>query len=161
MKKSLIAIFMGLTTLCAWSQNRGDMAAGLNIGVAPYVGSGNYSFTNFQLGLMYQYNLSDKVRLEADLDYGFKDKGIGVFDISANGQFLIKPTSRIVVYPFVGLGYANISAGGSGNSRFLFNVGLGGELRLTSFISVGLKANYQYIKDFCRLPIAVYATYNF
>lgn len=143
------------------AQNAGEHAVGINIGVAPYVGSAPYSFTNFQLGLLYQYSLTDHIRLEADLDYGFKNKGLGVFDISANAQYLFKPVNRLSVYPFIGIGYANISGFGGSDSRFLLNVGLGGEYSIVDNIGVGLKVDYQYIKNYCRLPISIYATYRF
>ena len=152
---------MALVAMCGWSQQAGDKAVGVNIGIAPYVGSGAGSFTNFQLGAMYQYSILDHIRLEADLDYGFKDKGIGIFDISANVQYLFNPASRFTVYPFAGIGYANASGYGGSASRFLINLGVGAEYELLDFVSVGLKINYQYIKDFCRLPIAIYATYKF
>lgn len=162
MRKKIVALFIALAGVFgASAQSAGDQALGINIGVAPYVGSGGYSFTNFQIGAMYQYSLMDHIRLEGDLDYGFKDKGLGIFDISANVQYLFNPASRFTVYPFVGIGYANVSGYGNSLSRFLLNVGVGGEFSASDNLGVGLKINYQYIKDYCRLPIALYVTYKF
>lgn len=162
MRKKFLALVLAIAGVFgASAQSAGDQAFGINIGVAPYVGGSAYSFTNFQLGAMYQYSIVDHIRLEADLNYGFKDNGLGVFDISANAQYLFNPASRFTVYPFVGIGYANISGGGDSASRFLFNVGMGGEYSVSDNIGVGLKINYQYIKNFCRLPIALYVTCKF
>lgn len=162
MKRKILALVVAIAgVFSASAQEMGGQALGINIGVAPYVGSGNGSFTNFQIGAMYRYSLIDHIRLEGDLNYGFKDKGIGIFDISANAQYLVNPANRFTVYPFVGIGYANASGFDNNASRFLLNIGVGGEYSLNSMIDVGLKINYQWIKDFSRLPIALYATYKF
>ena len=162
MKKKILTFVLGLMGTCGmWAQSAGDQAFGINLGLAPYVGSGAYSLTNFQLGVLYQYSVVDNIRLEGDLNFGFKDKGIGMFDVSGNVQYLFNPASRFTFYPFVGIGYGNISGWGSSSARLLFNIGLGGEYSLPANISVGLRVNYQYVKDLCRLPIAVYATYRF
>lgn len=160
MKKKLLIFVMALMSLCGYAQ-QGEQAVGVNLGVAPYVGSGPYSFTNFQLGLLYRYNITDNIRLEGDLDYGFKDNGLGIFDITANAQYLFQPWSKITVYPFLGVGYANVSGYGSSLSRFVLNAGVGGEYALKSNLDLGLKINYQYIKNFVRLPMAIYVTYKF
>ena len=187
MKKQFIALCMALVGLCASAQEKGDMAAGLNLGVAPFVGNG-VSTTNFGLGAKFQYNVSDPVRLEADIDYWFKSQGMGVFDISANAHYLFKLSDKFNLYPVVGIGYGRIIGGGSGDddydypykirtraghddddyeegnsgvNRFLFNVGIGAEYAVTDKISVGAEFKYQFMKDFGRLPITIGVTYKF
>lgn len=157
MKKQFIALCMALVGLCASAQEKGDMAAGLNLGVAPFVGNG-VSTTNFGLGAKFQYNVSDPVRLEADIDYWFKSQGMGVFDISANAHYLFKLSDKFNLYPVVGIGYGRIT--GELN-RFLVNAGVGAEYAITDKISAGAEFKYQFMKDFGRLPITIGVTYKF
>lgn len=106
MKKLFILFALALAGLCASAQGKGDMALGLNLGVAPCLESG-VSLTNFGLGAKFQYNVSNPVRLEADLDYWFKDRGFDVFDVSANVQYIFK-AGKLNVYPTIGIGLARV-----------------------------------------------------
>ena len=188
MKKVFVSICVALMGLGAFAQEKGDMAAGLNLGVAPFLESG-VPVTNFGIGAKFQYNITNPIRLEADIDYWLKAKGMDVFDISVNGQYLFHCAEKLTVYPLVGIGYAHLGGGMSGDfgdimddlkglmgkngwdddevegssstSRFLFNVGVGAEYALTSKIAVGAEIKYQYIKDFSRLPITIGVTYKF
>ena len=178
---------VALVGLCTSAQEKGDMAVGLNLGVAPCLESGS-SLTNFGFGAKFQYNVTNPIRLEADVDYWFKDKGCDIFDVSANAHYLIGISDKFTVYPLVGIGYACVG-GSFGNdvdfgdfddwadysndtddlevedsaslNRFLFNVGIGAEYALTDKLSIGAEIKYQYIKDFNRLPISIGVTYKF
>ena len=186
MKKFLLSVCIAFVGMCASAQQKGDMAVGLNLGVAPSLESGA-SVTNFGIGAKFQYNITNPIRLEADLDYWFKDKGVDVFDISVNAQYIFHIANKINLYPLIGVGYAHHSSiaqgdpdfegfdtpyggyskeeyensfKGSSNS-FLFNVGVGAQYALTSKISMGLEIKYQYIQHLSRLPISLGVTYNF
>lgn len=183
MKKFIISMCVALTALCASAQQTGDMAVGVNLGVAPSLQSG-MSVTNFGIGAKFQYNVTTPIRLEADLDYWFKSSGVDVFDITANVHYLFNITDKIKVYPLVGIGYAHSGIGvtievdedlkdlmekyeeesentSSSASNFLFNVGAGAEYALNDKLSVGAEIKYQYIKNFNRLPITIGVTYKF
>lgn len=196
MKKFLAVICVALFGFAAANAQKGDMGVGLNIGFAPCLEK-NASLTNFGIGAKFQYNVTDPIRVEADLDYWVKAKGIDMFDITANVHYLFNVTDKIKVYPLVGIGYASVGGGYSGSkydfeemmeefmdwyyddddeddfeyeggkgdssrfSRFVFNVGVGGEYAITSKLSVGLEIKYQYVKDFSRMPITIGATYRF
>ena len=178
MKKFLFSLCIALIGLCASAQQKGDMAVGLNLGVAPCIEK-NASFTNFGIGAKFQYNVTKPIRLEADVDYWFKDKGMDVFDVSANVHYLFNIGDKLSVYPLVGIGYGRVGfggfsfddddffdfdddyEGGASANRFLLNVGVGAEYALSSRFSVGLEFKYQYMKDFSRLPISIGATYRF
>lgn len=110
MKKVLLSFCVAISALCASAQSAGDMAAGLNLGVAPSLESGK-SVTNFGLGAKFQYNVTDPIRLEADLDYWFKAKGVDVFDITVNAHYLFHFGEKLSVYPLIGIGYAHLGAG--------------------------------------------------
>lgn len=163
---------VALIGLCASAQEKGEAAVGLNLGVAPCVESGT-SVTNFGIGAKFQYNVSDPVRLEADLDYWFKSDGMDIFDISANIHYLFSAGSIVKIYPLVGIGYARVKAtadfnyGGSDFSisasanRFLLNVGAGFQFAVSERVALGAEIKYQYIKDFSRIPISIGMTYLF
>lgn len=101
---------MAFIGLCASAQEKGDMAAGLNIGVAPSLESGA-SVTNFGIGAKFQYNVTTPIRLEAAFDYGFKNKGVDVMTIGINGHYIFNVGSKFNVYPLIGLGYAHLGGG--------------------------------------------------
>lgn len=110
MKKVFISLCMVLVGLCASAQQKGDMAVGLNLGVAPCLESGA-SLTNFGIGAKFQYNVTNPIRLEADVDYWVKSKGVDVFDITANVHYLFKIGQKLNIYPLAGIGYAHIGGG--------------------------------------------------
>lgn len=107
MKKVFISLCMLLAGVCASAQQKGDMAVGLNVGVAPCLESGA-SLTNFGLGAKFQYNVTNPIRLEANVDYWVKSKGVDVFDITANVHYLFKIGQKLNIYPLAGIGYAHI-----------------------------------------------------
>lgn len=111
MKRLLLTFCICMATIVGVSaQEKGDMAVGLNLGVAPCLESGA-SCTNFGIGAKFQYNVTTPIRLEADLDYWFKAKGIDVFDVSANVHYLFSLSEKLKLYPLVGIGYAHLGGG--------------------------------------------------
>ena len=95
--------------LCASAQEKGDMAVGLNLGVAPSLESGA-SVTNFGIGAKFQYNVTNPIRLEAAFDYGFKNKGVDVMTIGVNAHYIFNVANKFNIYPLVGVGYAHCKA---------------------------------------------------
>ena len=190
MKKFFIFTCAALIGLCASAQEKGDMAVGLNLGVAPCLESGA-SVTNFGIGAKFQYNVTNPIRLEAAFDYGFKNKGVDVMTIGVNAHYIFNVANKISVYPLVGLGYAHCKAtaigipdldendwGGIANwetdiddygtkeesgsaNKFFFNVGVGGQYDLNDKLAVNLEIKYQYIENFNRLPISLGIAYKF
>ena len=173
MKRIFTILYVAIIGFIGAHAQKGDMAVGLNLGVAPCLEK-NASLTNFGIGAKFQYNVTNPIRLEADVDYWFKAKGMDMFDITANVHYLFNLGSKVKVYPIVGIGYASVGGGYSidmddfdfdgGSSRmnrFIFNVGVGGEYAITSKLSAGFEIKYQYVKDFQRLPITIGATYHF
>ncbi len=213
MKKILLTLAMAVATVGAAFAQQGQMAAGINLGVVPSLES-NLKATNFQLGAKFQYGITDAIRGEVDLEYGFKAKGISVFDVTVNGHYLIPVADNFKIYPLVGLGYASLTQdlgaaikgmsfddflsmsgisqnefnqlpgyakdqsedlydetlGAAGKelkgksesvSRFVFNIGVGGEYDLTENLSLNLEIKYQYMKDFNRMPILLGVAYKF
>lgn len=190
MKKFFIFTCAALIGLCASAQEKGDMAVGLNLGVAPCLESGA-SVTNFGIGAKFQYNVTNPIRLEAAFDYGFKNKGVDVMTIGVNAHYIFNLSDKFNIYPLVGVGYAHCKATASGipdldendwggisnwktdiddygtkeesgsANKFFFNVGVGGQYDLNDKLAVNLEIKYQYIKNFNRLPISLGVAYKF
>ena len=191
MKKVIIALCMLLTGAVASYAQEGQMAVGINLGVAPCLETGGP--TNFGLGAKFQYNVTDPIRVEANLEYWFKAKEVSVFDVYANIHYLIPIADKFKLYPLAGIGYANLhmstpkieipdipnipgipgldlddilgeleDVDDSANaSRFLFNIGVGAEYDITDNLTANFEFYYQYMKDFNRLPIKLGIAYKF
>ena len=101
-------------TLGAAAIETGDMAVGLNLGVAPCLESGA-SVTNFGIGARFQYNVAAPVRLEANFNYWLKSKGCDVIDLAVNAHYLINLSDKLRVYPIAGVGFAHLGGGGGGS----------------------------------------------
>lgn len=181
MKKFLISLGLCALGITGFAQSRGDMGVGLNIGAAPAFVKHGGSVTNFGIGAKFQYNVTNPIRLEADVDYWFKARGQDVFDISANVQYIFKLGEKLNFYPLVGIGYGRISGGAEfaadydhsgdhllvqkalkySSNSFLFNIGVGAEYKLSEKLSAGIEIKYQYLKNLNRIPITLGATYHF
>lgn len=164
MKKLIFAFCMMLTLAIGAQAQTGRAAVGFDLGVAPMIEKGS-DVTNFEIDGKVQYYLPMDFRLEGKLSYGFKDNGISMLAIAANVHYMIPVLPRFQMYPLVGFGYARPKAHWDGGSksfnRFLFNIGVGGELAITRNLSANIEFKYQYIKDFQRFPISVGLAYKF
>lgn len=164
MKKSLIAILLCMVCVLPSLAQKGEPALGVNLGVAPSVD--DYSYTNFGLGLKFQYGLTDHIRGEAEFTYWCESKDISAFELAANFHYMFNVANRFQMYPIVGIGYGqprmNLDAVGNVSfDRFLFNLGVGGEYEFSSRFVGTAEIKYQYMKDFSRLPITVGIAYKF
>lgn len=180
MKKVFLALLVAIaTSTCAFAQ-KGKSAAGINLGYGIGLGDAK-DYSAFDLGLKYQYGLTDAFRVEALLDFGLglnKDYGYGVkakndvITYGINVHYLVNLTSALKIYPIVGIGggtvISKVSYGGASESDstsgFMYNVGAGGEYSITENIALGLEIKFQsIIKDgsYNRLPIELGASYKF
>ena len=170
MKKLAIILLALVASLSAYAQREreGDFGLGLNLGIAPSLekAAGATNIRNFGLGLRAQYNLSNPVRLEANLNYWFKSNCFSMFDAMFNFHYVFDCSDKFALYPIAGIGYANVRwsdiyveweklvDSGSVN-RFAFNAGLGAEFAVGSSTSIFLEVKYQYLKNFQRLPVQI------
>lgn len=173
MKKIFTLLFVAIVAIGAYAQ-RGQMAAGFTLMAVPSL-ENNYSSCNFGFGGKFQYTLTDNIRLEGDIDYITKHKGLSQFDIIANAQYLFNVAPKFNMYPLIGLGYANIKYGqdididlgdmkfhsDNNASRFLFNVGIGFEYEFYRNLACSFEVKYQYVDDWQKLPIAFGIAYRF
>ena len=165
MKKLFLTLIIALMgSMAAFAQHAGQAGVGVNIGVAPVI-EGDNSPTNFLLGARVQYSATDMIRLALDLNGGFADKCCSTFDATANVHFMVPVASRFYIYPLAGLGYGNIHFAvgdvSTNMSRFVFNVGVGGEYEFSPNFTGGLEFKYRYMKDYGALPVALNFSYKF
>lgn len=106
----LVGLAMIAGSLSASAEGMGDMAAGINLGVAPCLEK-NSKVTNFEIGAKFQYYVSNPVRLEAAVNYGFKSKGMDVLTVGVNAHYIFKVGDKLGIYPLIGLGYGRIGGG--------------------------------------------------
>ena len=180
MKKVLLALLVAIvTSTCAFAQ-KGKSAAGINLGYGIGLGDAK-DYSTFDLGLKYQYGLTDAFRLEALLDFGMglnKDLGFGVkakndvITYGVNIHYIVNPGSSFKFYPILGIGGGTVKGKVSADnmsysestSGFMYNVGVGGEYSITENIALGLEVKFQSILNngsYNRLPIELGLSYKF
>lgn len=172
---------VALVGLCASAQQKGDVAVGLNLGISPCLEKG-ISLTNDGIGVKFQFNVSDPIRVEANYNHWFMPMQ-DMFDISVNIHYLLNlVNSKLVVYPLIGVGYSRGMDWANSDldfgdfdyedyyddddesftpNKFLFNVGIGVDYPVSNKFSVGAEIKYQYVKHYSTLPVSIGVTYKF
>ena len=164
-KIAIVVIALVMGGLSAYAQEKGEMAAGGNVGIA----TGN-DVTSFGVGAKFQYTLPQvygigKIRPELGGTLYFGDEKS--FDISLNGHYLIPipKVDKLTVYPLIGLSLVGTDigsaiendsdpiwgddavvedAGGTSyQTKIGFNIGAGVEYAITKNISAQLELKYR------------------
>ena len=81
MKKIIIAACMALLGCGSVFAQQGKQAIGGNLSYGTEIES-------VGIGLKYQYNITDQIRIEPSMNYFFKNDGLSMFDINANIHYL-------------------------------------------------------------------------
>ncbi len=165
MKKVILASAMiALGATGAFAQHAGKFGIGANVGVQPVI-EGKGSPTNFLLGGRLQYSATDLIRLALDLNGGFEDDHVSTFTATANVNFMVPLASGFYLYPTAGLGIGNVHVAygdyKADNSKFVFNIGIGGEYEFNKNWAAGLEFKYQYMKNYGALPVFLNVSYKF
>ncbi|WP_419083539.1 porin family protein, partial [Phocaeicola sp.] len=122
------------------------------------------------LGLKYQYNITDQIRIEPSMTYFFKNDGLSMFDINANIHYLFPIASNVSLYPLAGFTYTNwhLDLGKVGDydvsgsdGKFGVNLGAGMEFTLDKSWSLNLDIKYQLISDLDQAVFNLGVAYNF
>lgn len=149
MKKVIIAACMMLIGLGNAFAQQGKQAIGGNLSYGTEIES-------VGLGLKYQYNITDQIRIEPSMDYFFKNNGLSMFDINANIHYLFPVASNARLYPLAGFTYTNwhLDLGKVGDynvsgsdGKFGVNLGAGAEFNLSANWVMNLEIKYQLISD--------------
>ena len=122
------------------------------------------------IGLKYQYNITDQIRIEPSMNYFFKNDGLSMFDINANIHYLFPIASNISLYPLAGFTYTNwhLDLGKAGDydvsgsdGKFGVNLGAGMEFDLDKSWSLNFDIKYQLISDLDQAVFNLGVAYNF
>lgn len=171
-KSIIVALIVMMACTNAFAQktgsvakNKGKMAIGASLNI------GNDSdFTNFGLGVKFQYGIMDKIRVEPSFNYYFKADNISMWDLSLNGHYLIpiKANKKLTVYPIGGLALVGTKFSYTSAPTIIegieipgsevditatnlgINAGCGIEYILNSKISINGEVKYQIVEDYNR-----------
>lgn len=114
------------------------------------------------LGIKMQYNVSDPIRLEADWQCYFRDRGYTFWTVNLNAQYLISLAPAWKFYPLAGLGvcYCGWQHGDS-SSKVGFNIGAGLQYDLTDNLFAAIEAKYQYFSHWDQGIFGIGIGYRF
>lgn len=163
-KKAMFILVAALFACSVNAQEKGDMAAGLNLSYGTKSG-----FSNFGIGAKFQYNLTDAFRIEPSATYFLKKDNVNMWDINANVHYLFHIGDSFVVYPLAGLTFVGwkVSAEWEGigasvsETKFGANLGAGAQYWLTSSFGLNFEVKYQIVSDIDRPIFSLGAVIKF
>lgn len=148
---------MTIVAVTANAQQKGDMSVGVKMA---YLTDSGYD--PFGVGVKFQYNALDQLRLEPSFTYFMPRKIVGVntnaMEFSANAHWLFMAGERVNIYPLAGIGIviARASyAGESGsNTQAAFNFGGGADFFVSQKTFVNVEAKFMIGKGTSFIPSA-------
>ncbi len=143
------------------AQEKGDMAVGAKFAI----GTGD-DYTNYGLGVKFQWNFADKVRLEPSFTYFFENDDLRMWDLSLNVHYQFVLSEGINIYPLAGFTIvgAKVDIAGVGSnseSEFGINLGVGADFDISKKISLNIEMPYKIVNDFNRFVPSVGIAYKF
>lgn len=153
MKKLMILISMMFFIMSSASAQKGIQAFGVNLGYGSEIESAS-------IGVKYQYNITNNIRLEPSANYFFEKRGVDMFDFNANAHYLIPTENNIRLYPLAGLTFTRWDLGKVAN-RLGLNIGGGAEFDVSDNLFVNMELKYQIVKDLDQAVFNVGLTYMF
>lgn len=158
-----IALIIGVGTTSAYA-DEGTHGIGVNFGYA--VGSKDMS--NFGLGIRYNYQLSDNIRIEPSFMYYFDSDKFAEKEINMNLHYLFNTANdRFHAYPIFGVTTifgAEREQGEKGDKdykekdsffRFGVNLGAGLQYDCTDDFALVVEARYKLVKTFDNFGLLV------
>lgn len=145
MKKLLMIACMMLFSTAMFAE-KGDLFVG---GGFSY-GLGDYK--NFGIGAKGQYEIFEKFRADAMVDYFFRKDDVSFFDINLNAQYLFGE-DNFRYYPLAGfcfLGYSENAVGFPSEFKFGYNLGGGAEYNFSDKFKVFGEVKYQIVSGWGR-----------
>lgn len=153
MKKLIVLFSMMFFIMGSAFAQKGIQAAGVHLTYGTEIES-------FGIGVKYQYNITDNIRLEPSMNYFFENNGVDMFDINANAHYLFPMASNIRVYPLAGLTFARWDFG-KVVTRLGVNVGGGAEMDITDNLMLNFELKYQVVSDLDQAVFNVGIAYMF
>lgn len=161
-------MFMLIATFIACSANaqeKGDMAAGVNLSYGTKNG-----FSNFGIGAKFQYSFTDNFRIEPSATYFLKKDFVSMWDINANVHYLFHVADKFTVYPLAGFAFVGWKAdigditgyeASASETKFGFNLGGGAQYWLSASLGLNLEIKYQIVSNLDRPIFSLGAAYKF
>ena len=153
MKKLIVLFSMMFFIMSSAFAQQGIQAAGVHLTYGTEIES-------FGIGVKYQYNITDNIRLEPSMNYFFEKNGVDMFDINANAHYLFPLASNIRVYPLAGLTFARWDFG-KVITRLGVNVGGGTEMDITDNLMLNFELKYQAVSDLDQAVFNIGVAYMF
>ena len=156
MKKLIVLFSMMFFIMGSAFAQKGIQSAGVHLSYGTEIES-------FGIGVKYQYNITDNIRLEPSMNYFFENNGVDMFDLNANAPYLFPMASNIRVYPLAGLTFASWDAGkGVDNiTRLGVNLGGGAEFDIADNLMLNFELKYQFVSDLDQAVFNVGIAYMF
>ena len=156
MKKLVVLFSMMFFIMGSAFAQKGIQAAGVHLSYGTEIES-------FGIGVKYQYNITDNIRLEPSMNYFFENNGVDMFDLNANAHYLFPMASNIRVYPLAGLTFSSWDAGkGIDNvTRLGVNLGGGAEFDIADNLMLNFELKYQFVSDLDQAVFIVGIAYMF
>lgn len=111
----------------------------------------------FGIGAIYQYGLTDQLRLEGVLDYDLPKNHASALSLGANIHYLFPVAADVNIYPLAGLGYYHAMISdfeimgtkieGDSKGYLYFNIGAGAEFNVTDKLSIPLELKYFHVSS--------------
>lgn len=132
------------------------------------------------LGIKYQYNITNPLRIEPSFNYFFENDNVSMLDLNVNFHYLCPVAQSVKLYPLFGLTMSNwmfdmhdldvdwdgdhvhVDDGGNHNEfRIGVNLGAGAEFALGRNWAMNVEFRYQLVDDFDQGVINFGAAYRF
>ena len=173
MKK--IFIFLGLmfVMLSSTYAQKGRQAIGFGLSYGTEIESAG-------LGIKYQYNITNPLRIEPSFNYFFENDNVSMLDVNVNFHYLFPVAQSVKLYALFGLTMSNwmfdmhdldvdwdgdhvhVDDGGNHNEfRIGVNLGAGAEFALGRNWAMNVEFRYQLVDDFDQGVINFGAAYRF
>ena len=153
MKKLIVLFSMMFFIMGSAFAQKGIQAAGVHLSYGTEIES-------FGIGVKYQYNITDNIRLEPSLNYSFPNHGVDQFDINANAHYLFPMASNVRIYPLAGLTFTRWDLGDA-VTRLGVNAGVGTEMDITDKLMLNFELKYQFVSDLDQARFNVGIAYMF
>lgn len=117
------------------------------------------------LGIKYQYNITNPIRLEPSINYFFENDNVSMLDVNLNFHYLFPVAQSVKLYPLIGVSLSNwmFDWGWEDDNecRFGVNLGAGAEFQLPKHWAMNLEFRYQLVDDFDQAVFNIGAAYKF
>ena len=174
-KMKKIFIFLGLmfVMLSSTYAQKGRQAIGFGLSYGTEIESAG-------LGIKYQYNITNPLRIEPSFNYFFENDNVSMLDLNVNFHYLCPVAQSVKLYPLFGLTMSNwmfdmhdldvdwdgdhvhVDDGGNHNEfRIGVNLGAGAEFALGRNWAMNVEFRYQLVDDFDQGVINFGAAYRF